>query len=334
MFNYQKETVLNSLDKAALVAAHDGIDAKVRFHDGGEYFAKYIVDKKIYKTAPVVGEKFKLTLKVADTMLDQHIQILIELGLDNDYRGDYGSALYYFRKPILIDVVLPKTKAEAAKVIYSAIKKAIPAEYRFVDIAEPDTATSNIVITGEDSYQKVRKLTVNVFTCDARCDGNSEEPVALAELTTSDLINGGDFADYIPNNVEFGTYNYVIHNLRLPTNANLRFVSPNAGEMPTQGTTYYQYSFAYCVPRGVHFGGMSVVGQTNQSTTLHTFFVASSLVTEFEKLFTNLGITDFVELGRTGTHTITVLADSQVSSNDLQVEAPKVAAKSKTIVKA
>ena len=111
---------------------------------------------------------------------------------------------------------------------------------------------------------------------------------------------------------------YLLHNLRLPTYANLRFTSPSAPEMPIQGVNYTQFSFAYCVPRGVHFGGLSVAGQTNHSTTLHTFFVAEDLVEDFKNLFEQIGITDFVELGRKGDHTITILPDAYASTQDLK----------------
>lgn len=326
MFNFQKEVVLNSLDKAAVVnpggdskAGAPNIEKKVRFFDGGEYFAKYIVEGKIYQTDPIVGTNFELVLHAPADILGQHVQILIELGLDNDYRGDYGSALWYFRKPILVDVILPNDNANAAKVIYNAIKSAIPEEYKFVEVSYVDNS-ENVTVKGSDSYQKVRKVVINRYECDDRCAGSSEEPVEVVNISAGALIKGNDYVTYTPNNVEFGTYDYVLHNLRLPTYASLRFTSPSAPEMPVQGVNYTQFSFAYCVPR-VGFGGMSVAGQTNHSTTLHTFFVAANLVDNFKALFTEIGITDFVELGRKSDHVITVLPDAYASSQDLKAAA-------------
>lgn len=326
MFNFQKEVVLNSLDKAAVVEAVDkglgkpNIDKKVRFHDGGEYFAKYIVEGKIYETEPIVGKNFELVLHAPADILGEHVQILIELGLDNDYRGDYGSALWYFRKPILIDVVLPKENNAAAKEIYKALVAAIPAEYKFVEIDYMD-GSGNVTIKGADSYQKVRKVVISRYEGDDRCAGSSEEPVEIVNLSAGALKKGNDYVTYTPNNVEFGTYEYVLHNLRLPTYANLRFTSPSAPEMPVAGVNYHQFSFAYCVPRGIHFGGLSVAGQTNYSTTLHTFFVAESLVEDFKDLFNQIGITDFETLGRVGKHDITILPDAYASSQDLKAAA-------------
>lgn len=323
MWNFQKEVVLNSLDNVEVVEGTDkglgkpAIDKKVRFHDGGEYFAKYIVDHKIYETDPITGTNFKLVLHAPSAILGQHVQILIELGLDNDYRGDYGSALWYFRKPILVDVVLPEHNEAAAKVIYDAITAAIPEEYKFVNTSY---SGGNVTIDGSDSYQKVRKVVISRYDCDERCAGSSEEPVEIVNVSAGALKKGNDYVTYTPNNVEFGTYEYLLHNLRLPTYANLRFTSPSAPEMPVPGVKYTQFSFAYCVPRGIHFGGLSVAGQTNHSTTLHTFFVASSLVTEFKKKFKEIGFVDddFETIGRNdGQHEITILPDAYASSQDL-----------------
>lgn len=332
MFNFQKEVVLNSLDGVELATSKLG--KKLHIHDGGEYFAKYIVDKKIYKTNPEPGHEFTLEITPDESILGKHVQILVELGLDSDYRGDYGSALYYFRKPMLIDVVLPAIAAttaekdaaavlkdaqiQAVQDLYKAFVAVVPKEYKFVTIAEPQADDITLVIKGADSYQKVRNIVISEFTCEDRCEGSSEE---LVDIINYKMGKTGKVVSYDKNNVEFGTYNYVLQNLRLPTYANLRFTSPSAPEMPIKGAQYVQYSFAYCVPR-IGFGGMSVVGQTNYSTTMHTFYVLKTLASSFEDDLKELDA-DFeskehlVEVKRTGKDIITVLPDAYASSQDL-----------------
>lgn len=329
MFNFQKEVVLNSLDQVKVfetVLKDNGVKSKkLRIHDGGEYFAKYIVDKKIYKTSPIPGSSFKLTITPDESILGKHIQILIELGLDSDYRGDYGSALYYFRKPMLIDVILPSVatlaadaKVKAVNVLYKAFNAVVPKEYKFITMDEPTTTTETLVIKGADSYQKVRNIVISEFTCEDRCEGSSEE---LVEIVNYKNDKKSAVVSYEKNNVEFGTYNYVLQNLRLPTYANLRFTSPSAPEMPIKGAQYVQYSFAYCVPR-IGFGGMSVVGQTNYSTTMHTFYVLETLASSFEDDLKKLDA-DFeseehlVEVNRTSKKIVTILPDTYASSQDL-----------------
>ena len=332
MFNFQKEVVINSLDKAVMVKPGGDekkgtpkIDKKVRFLDGGEYFTKYIVDNKIYYTQPIEGKNFELRIHPDEKLQGQHIQILIELGLDGDYRGDYGSALYYFRKPILVDVVLPNSRQGAADALAKAIQAAVPSEYEFVDASHQYNNDDDAVIKGVDSYQKVRRVVISIYTCDERCEGSSEELVTFMDLSGKALtdesattVETHKYISYTPNNVEFGTYDYVLHNLRLPTYENLRFTSPSAPEMPIKGKSYIQYSFAYCVPRTM-LGGVSAVGQTIHSTTLHTFYVLKDLKTDFENLFDETDPKpDFEELGRTGVHEITVLPDSFASVQDIK----------------
>lgn len=336
MFNFQKEVILNSLDNVTVVkapakgspnTAGTKLSPKLRFLDGGEYFKKYIVDATVYKTAPEEGNVF--TLKIKPTNLKQkHIQILVELGLDNDYRGDFGSALWYFRKPILVDLDLTSVSADSNVIeeLYKAFSTVVPSEYKFVKV-EKDGSTS-VNISGADTYMKVRSVVINEFVCEDRCEGSSEGINNLLTFKGTSTVSGTatNYIEYTRNKAEFGTYNYLLHNFRLPTYENLRFTSPSAPEMPIKGATYTQYSFAYCVPR-VGFGGLSVAGQTNYSTTLHTFYVKSDLTTEFESYLKNkdtddpAGIEVKIQDIKVGANDITILPDLYASSQDLAAAA-------------
>lgn len=328
MFNFQKEVVINSADQYAIVsaptagkpsAAGTKFPKKLRVHGGGEYFGNYIVDKKAYKTAPIPGTNFSLTITPQAADFNKHVQILIELGLDSDYRGDYGSALWYFRKPIVVDVMLQDTQDKCAEVIYKAIKAAIPVEYKFVDVKLNDAGSADTVtVSGSDSYQKILKVVLSEFYCEERCAGNgSEEIRTITEMDNSALVTAapGGWFKYTANNVEFGTYDYIIHNLRLPTYENFRFTSPARVEMPMIGREYHQFSFAYCVPRQ-GLGGLSAVGQTVHSTTLHTFYVEDSLAEDFKDKLEEIGVT-IEDIDRTGNDHVTVLPDAFASSQDL-----------------
>ena len=339
MFNFQKEVVVNSLDMVKVVEpGFNGMEKKLRLHDGGEYFAKYIVESTIYRTDPVAGVRAQLTFDAAFLKSIKsdagHIQILIELGLDGDYRGDYGSALFYFRKPVVIDI---NNATLTDKMLAKAFRTAIPAEYKFLAVYEngDDTpegidapAANKVLLVAEDSYIKVRNVQILSFNCDDRCAGTSEEAELVAALENVDAVNAkvGNYASIKKNIVEFGTANYVLHNLRLPTGANYRFTSPMANEMPVAGKEYVQFSFAYCVPR-VGFGGMSVVGQTNHSTTLHTFFVEKSIAEDFEDMFTesdglDMGSDNVKDIARgSEQHDVTILPSKFAAKADVDGKA-------------
>lgn len=301
MYNFQKEVVINNADQVKGVVSftstldsgkQGSIDKKLIIHDGGEYYGKYIVNGKVYKTEPVDGQNTKVTIK-ADPLKGLHVQILIELGLDRDYRGDYGSALWYFRKPMLVDLVLSSTKADAAAQLVKAFKSVIPDDYKFASVsAESDSAKQGVIIEGSDCYIKIRKIVISK----TEVQSNGEDKVTELECFygTSALAaaDGTYLADYRKNKVEVGTYDYMLHNLRLPTYENLRFTSPSVVEMPIKGKKYTQYSFEYCVPRP-GLGGLSAVGQTTSSTTIHTFYVNEDVDTTFASYFnsSNLNMT-------------------------------------------
>lgn len=241
MFDFQKEVVINS------AAGIEKVGESVRI-DGMLYKKEYM--GKVFVTEPKPGEAAVITIKVADLKTAcgemEHAQILVELGLDKDYRGDFGTAMFYFKKPVLIDVA--EISAENLK---KAFELAIPKEYKYLAVS---STTDSVVLTAADSYITVRNIVVTKFA-----EGVDEVVDASAAITVKENV------------VEFGTYNYLIQNLRLPTYANVRFMSPAVAEMPVFGGEYVQYSFIYCVPR--HIGGVSVAGQVNHSSTTHTFYV-------------------------------------------------------------
>lgn len=267
MFDFQKEVVINDA-KNVKVDAEKGIFVI----DGMTYKANNVVEKNVYKTMPVNGEKATVTIKLSDIQGGKK-QVRIELGLDRDYRGEFGSALYYFRKPILMDfrdAATIEDLKEAAKIVAASNGGVLRVK---------EESGSQVVFEAADDYITVRNAVVVTFDCVGEyCGDEMEAVVAESNLAKTDNV------------VSFGTYEYLIHNLRLPTYANIRFASPAAVEMPVLGGEYIQYSFEYAVPRRI--GGLSVVGQMNYSSTGHTFFVLKSQQTAFEAVLAGLSLVE------------------------------------------
>jgi hypothetical protein len=235
--------------------------------DGMLYKNEYV--GPVYKTEAVDGAKAKLIIDLdvvkgsADAKnIENVMQFVIELGLDNDYRGDFGSVLFYFRKPIVVTMDKESDAATVAK----AFEKAGVVDYKLYTVS---VEGEKITLEMADNYITVRKAEVMDLVCTPGCNEQGEVSTLAY---TFDLKNS---SVYTKNNVGFGTYDYMIHNLRLPTHANIRFVSPAESEMPIKGGKYTQYSFEYTVPR--RLGGLSVAGQKTESTTIHTFFVLNTL---------------------------------------------------------
>jgi hypothetical protein len=83
-----------------------------------------------------------------------------------------------------------------------------------------------------------------------------------------------DMIAILPGLEAFGDYNWIIHNLRLPTAANTGFWSPakDADELPIVGQSYTQFIITMCVDRDGIAG--TVVGDRATSVTTHVLYVA------------------------------------------------------------
>lgn len=75
----------------------------------------------------------------------------------------------------------------------------------------------------------------------------------------------------------FGTYGWVLRNIKLPTNANTQAFAPKQDEMPVPGAHYTQFTIHYCVNRGPL--GLNAVGDTVKSVTTSVFYVNDALLT-------------------------------------------------------
>ena len=90
---------------------------------------------------------------------------------------------------------------------------------------------------------------------------------------------GADQIAILPGLEAFGDYNWIIHNLRLPTAANTGFWAPakQAGELPIVGQSYTQFIITMCVDRDGIAG--TVVGDRATSVTTHVLYVAGDYTT-------------------------------------------------------
>ena len=105
MFDFTKEVVINKKNWAAVEGA---TGKKFRVHGGGDYHDKYVVAGSGYKTAPQDGALAVLKIDAdalvgAMTSETKHFTLNIELGLDRDARQDWTSAVYLFKKPMVVD---------------------------------------------------------------------------------------------------------------------------------------------------------------------------------------------------------------------------------------
>lgn len=85
----------------------------------------------------------------------------------------------------------------------------------------------------------------------------------------------------------FGTYSYLLHNLRLPTAARYGAFAWNKEESPVPGVVYDEYVIRYCVNRGEL--GLNAVGDTVKSVTTHVIYVPSALSATVKTALSKIG---------------------------------------------
>ena len=96
----------------------------------------------------------------------------------------------------------------------------------------------------------------------------------MGEDGTSVALDANTEVAIAPGLEAFGDYNWIIHNLRLPTAANTNFWAPTKDEMPVVGQQYTQFIVRIQKERDGIMG--EIVGARGVSVTTHVLYVAGS----------------------------------------------------------
>ena len=144
---------------------------------------------------------------------------------------------------------------------YQQIKKAVLQKY------DPEAEQIDCCITSGDFVDLMYGLPVKYTT-----DANGNVTMGTQYLDSDGLRNlNSNEVPIEPGLEAFGDYNWIMHNLRLPTLMNTYYWAVNKGEMPQVGGNYTQIIVRMCVNRDGIAGG--VVGQRATSVTTHVFYV-------------------------------------------------------------
>lgn len=253
---------------------------------------------------------------VAKDTQDGSYRIALYLGLNMSSQDSfYANDFVYKGKPLYIEFPI-KADDEAADVATRIVKIAnkymlFMTEEKILDITADQ---GKVTIEGVNGYQVIKKAVLQKYDPDAKkidcCSTNGDYvdiitgvPVTYTvgnngtvTVGTQTLDSDGlrDLADnevaIEPGIEAFGDYNWIIHNLRLPTAANTGFWAPTKREMPVVGGEYVQFIVRMCKERDGIAG--EVVGQRATSVTTHVLYVldqgsnVSNVQTELAKLVT------------------------------------------------
>lgn len=251
--NFQTETIVNSQD-LILKEGKFGVKFGPNFEDA--------VIKRIQKTAgsEAVPHKFTITLPAAaDTVKYYSLNLVVNmLGAEPFI---YSNAMAKKYIPLNVEFSIKPNATKIAEAVADVIKK----NQLFVignPILNVKVESEKLVIETAEEFQRIKKCELLDIT-------DETAPVAAGTITESETKP----AD------AFGTYSYLVKNLRLPTVENLRWNAKS--EMPVVGAIYDQYIFEVEAPAGN--GGLHAVGQRMNSHTIHSFWVKNDLEAWSEK---------------------------------------------------
>ena len=224
------------------------------------------------------GESYRLSVYIGLTQASQESR--------------YANDLILKGKPFTVDFVWKTSAADVAKNLVKIINKYAVMVYgeKLLNVSYDETY---LTIEAVNEYQRFRKVNIEKFDKDAyfgRGEYNAVRTLEdLSEQDSSAALTG-TVEGYFVGKEGFGTYSYLLHNLRIPTAMRTRAFGVNLDENPIIGAKYNQYTIHYCADRGVL--GTNAVGDTVKSVTTHVFYVNQSVASEFEEALTKIAPTE------------------------------------------
>lgn len=246
----------------------------------------------IYKAEAHDAENAKVTLdfsKVNGTAGDV-FRLHIYVGLSQAFQSSlYANDLQWKGKPFSVDFVWGADTTDTVTKLVKTINKYAAMVYNKKMLNVTNSGTY-ITIEATDEYQRFRFVNVEKFDAGAY-HGMGEYNIvrSLDDLTKADSNAEVTAAaeGYFQGKEGFGTYPFLLHNLRLPTYARNRWLALNQDETPIVGAKYNQYTIYYCVNRGIL--GDNAVGDLVTSRTTHVFYVKQDLASDFEAALAKVG---------------------------------------------
>lgn len=220
------------------------------------------------------GESYRLSVYIGLTQASQ----------DSRYAND----LILKGKPFTVDFVWKTSAADVAKNLVKIIDKYAVMVYG-EKLLNVSYSGAYLTIEAVNEYQRFRKVNIEKFDKEAyfgRGEYNAVRTLEDLDEQTSNAALTGTVEGYFVGKEGFGTYSYLLHNLRIPTAMRTRAFGVNLDENPIIGAKYNQYTIHYCTDRGVL--GTNAVGDTVKSVTTHVFYVNKNVASEFEEALTKI----------------------------------------------
>lgn len=276
--------------------------------------------------AEVTFDLSKISDLVAEADIVGTYRIALYIGLSmNSQDSFYANDFVYKGKPFYVEFIVKNKEELTNGTLPTRIKKLaeqyliFQADEKILTVETNSTEghTNEVTFKATNGYQVIKKAYLQHFDEKAiqiDCCTTGAEFINLIEgipavytLNEDGVVTLGDTPKHMngdgapiaytdtevpikPGTEEFLGYNWIIHNLRLPTGANTQWWSPVPGEMPVVGGKYNQYIIRIIKDRDGIAGG--ILGQRATTVTTHVFYVMDGQpTTDFEGAIASLGTT-------------------------------------------
>lgn len=226
------------------------------------------------------GKKYRLNMYIG----------LTQGSADSRYAND----LYHKGKAFSIDFDGLATADETVAKLADVLKK-----YDILVYGDKQlnvySSGSLLALEAVNEYQRFVRVNIEELNASAYSNMGDYKVIKSLDDIKKDMANhdavikaGAPVAEGLFVGKEgFGTYSYLLHNLRLPTSARYGAFAWNKEESPVPGVIYDEYVIRYCVNRGEL--GLNAVGDTVKSVTTHVIYVPSALSATVKTALGNVG---------------------------------------------
>lgn len=291
MFQFTTTTVINSNEDYTsglkpLWSAQEAQDDKPANMNVKRHL-KFIKDNvvsitKAEYTAPKIAKATLNLYYLGKTQGNFRIAMYIKLA-QSSANSYYANDLVFKGKPFYVEFVWNSGEAAAtvAKRIKDIVKKYMVTVYG-KELVKVTNDGTKVIIDGIDEYQRFERVDIEEYVKETDMPMSGEYKVVKSALTDAHKEDANYDENFtIKQGVEgFGTYQWILKNLRLPTAARTSWTAINADEAPIIGAKYNEYIIRYCVNRGI-MGG-DAVGEVTKSLTTHVFYVNQNVSAQFE----------------------------------------------------
>lgn len=291
MFQFTTTTVINSNEDYTsglkpLWSAQEAQDDKPANMNVKRHL-KFIKDNvvsitKAEYTAPKIAKATLDLSHLGKTQGNFRIAMYIKLA-QSSANSYYANDLVFKGKPFYVEFVWNSGEAAAtvAKRIKDIVKKYMVTVYE-KELVKVTNDGTKVIIDGIDEYQRFERVDIEEYVKETDMPMFGEYKVVKSALTDAHKEDANYDENFtIKQGVEgFGTYQWILKNLRLPTAARTSWTAINADEAPIIGAKYNEYIIRYCVNRGI-MGG-DAVGEVTKSLTTHVFYVNQNVSAQFE----------------------------------------------------